>query len=76
MLWTIVIIATVVGLWYWYEGGWDRGLFKDERTGLGRGQIVRGMQQIAPCAFVYVQRAPRGACRWGRFGHGFPHCYK
>ena len=28
MLWTIVIIAAVVGLWYWYEGGWDRGLFK------------------------------------------------
>lgn len=28
MIWTIVIIAAVVGLWYWYEGGWDRGLFK------------------------------------------------
>jgi len=28
MLWTIVIIAAVVGLWYWFEGGWDRGLFK------------------------------------------------
>ena len=30
MLWTIVIIAAVVGLWYWYEGGWDRELFKNE----------------------------------------------
>lgn len=28
MLWTLVIIAAVVGLWYWFEGGWDRGLFK------------------------------------------------
>ena len=28
MLWTIIIIAAVVGLWYWYEGGWDLGLFK------------------------------------------------
>ena len=28
MIWTFVIIAVVVGLWYWYEGGWDRGLFK------------------------------------------------
>jgi rhodanese-related sulfurtransferase len=28
MIWTIVIIAAVVGLWYWYEGGWDRSLFK------------------------------------------------
>lgn len=23
----IVIIAAVVGLWYWFEGGWDHGLF-------------------------------------------------
>ncbi len=23
----IDIIAAVVGLWYWFEGGWDRGLF-------------------------------------------------
>jgi rhodanese-related sulfurtransferase len=28
MLWTIVIFAAVVGLWYWFEGGWDRRLFK------------------------------------------------
>lgn len=27
MIWTIVIIAVVVGLWYWYEGSWDRSLF-------------------------------------------------
>lgn len=24
----IAIIAAVVGLWYWFEGGWDRGLFR------------------------------------------------
>jgi len=28
MLWTFLIIAAVVGLWYWFEGGWDRRLFK------------------------------------------------
>jgi rhodanese-related sulfurtransferase len=30
MNWTflLTIIAAVVGLWYWYEGSWDRGLFK------------------------------------------------
>ena len=30
MNWTflLIIIAAVVGLWYWYEGSWDRGLFK------------------------------------------------
>jgi rhodanese-related sulfurtransferase len=28
MLWTLLIIATVVGLWYWYEGNWDSSLFK------------------------------------------------
>ena len=28
MIWTIVIVIAVVGLWYWYEGGWDRSLFK------------------------------------------------
>lgn len=28
MIWTIVILAAVVGLWYWYEGSWDRQLFK------------------------------------------------
>jgi rhodanese-related sulfurtransferase len=28
MFWTLPIIATVVGLWYWFEGGWDRSLFK------------------------------------------------
>lgn len=29
MNWTflLIIIATVVGLWYWYEGSWDRNLF-------------------------------------------------
>ena len=27
MIWIFIILA-VVGLWYWYEGGWDRGLFK------------------------------------------------
>ena len=30
MIWTIVIIAAVVGLWYWYEGSWDRSLFQSE----------------------------------------------
>lgn len=28
MFWTLIIIATVVGIWYGFEGGWDRGLFK------------------------------------------------
>jgi rhodanese-related sulfurtransferase len=28
MTWTIVIVIAVIGLWYWYEGGWDRSLFK------------------------------------------------
>ena len=28
MIWIIVIIAAVVGLWYWIEGSWDRGLFQ------------------------------------------------
>ena len=28
MLWTFLIIAAVVGLWYWFEAGWDRSLFK------------------------------------------------
>lgn len=28
MLWTILFLIAVVGLWYWYEGGWDRQLFK------------------------------------------------
>ena len=28
MIWTIVIVIAGVGLWYWYEGGWDRSLFK------------------------------------------------
>ncbi|MCB1276260.1 hypothetical protein, partial [Prosthecobacter sp.] len=27
MIWTILILAVVVGGWYWYEGGWDRQLF-------------------------------------------------
>ncbi|MDI1314826.1 rhodanese-like domain-containing protein [Prosthecobacter sp.] len=28
MIWTIVILLAGIGLWYWYEGGWDRRLFK------------------------------------------------
>jgi thioredoxin 1 len=28
MIWTLIIVIAVVGLWYWYEGGWDRSLFK------------------------------------------------
>lgn len=28
MIWTIVILIVVIGGWYWYEGGWDRRLFK------------------------------------------------
>jgi len=28
MLWTLLIVAAVVGLWYWYEGSWDHSLFK------------------------------------------------
>ncbi len=28
MLWTLLIIATIVGLWYAFEGNWDRNLFK------------------------------------------------
>ena len=28
MIWTIVIIATVIGLWYGFEGNWDGSLFK------------------------------------------------
>lgn len=28
MIWTIVILIVVVGAWYWYEGDWDRELFK------------------------------------------------
>jgi rhodanese-related sulfurtransferase len=28
MLWTLLIVAAVVGLWYWYEGNWDGSLFK------------------------------------------------
>ncbi|MBL9132374.1 MAG: rhodanese-like domain-containing protein [Verrucomicrobiaceae bacterium] len=28
MLWSLVIMAVVVGLWYWYEGSWDRTLFQ------------------------------------------------
>ena len=27
MIWTLIIVIAVVGLWYWYEGGWDRSLF-------------------------------------------------
>ncbi|MDP1588563.1 MAG: rhodanese-like domain-containing protein [Prosthecobacter sp.] len=28
MIWTLVIVIAVVGLWYGFEGGWDRSLFK------------------------------------------------
>ena len=28
MIWTLIIVIAVVGLWYWYEDGWDRSLFK------------------------------------------------
>jgi rhodanese-related sulfurtransferase len=27
MIWTIVIVIAAVGIWCWYEGGWDRSLF-------------------------------------------------
>jgi len=28
MFWTLLIAAIVIGLWFWYEGNWDGGLFK------------------------------------------------
>jgi rhodanese-related sulfurtransferase len=28
MLWTLVIVVAVIGIWYVYEGSWDRQLFK------------------------------------------------
>lgn len=28
VIWTLLILAVVVGGWYWYEGDWDRQLFK------------------------------------------------
>ncbi|HEY1052023.1 MAG TPA: rhodanese-like domain-containing protein [Prosthecobacter sp.] len=28
MIWTFLILIAVIGGWYWYEGGWDRRLFK------------------------------------------------
>ena len=30
MIWTLVIITLIVLGWYWYEGRWDRELFKVE----------------------------------------------
>lgn len=27
MIWTLVILAAVIGVWYLYEGSWDRQLF-------------------------------------------------
>lgn len=30
MLWTILVIAAIVGGWYWFEGSWDRRLFRKE----------------------------------------------
>jgi hypothetical protein len=32
MIWTIVIVIAVVGLWYWYEGGWDRSSSRPRRA--------------------------------------------
>lgn len=29
MTWTLVIVIAVIGIWYVYEGIWDRQLFKD-----------------------------------------------
>jgi hydroxyacylglutathione hydrolase len=29
MIWTLVIVVAVIGIWYVYEGGWDRRLFKE-----------------------------------------------
>jgi rhodanese-related sulfurtransferase len=28
MLWTLVIVVAIIGIWYVYEGSWDRQLFK------------------------------------------------
>jgi len=28
MLWTLVIVVVFIGIWYVYEGSWDRQLFK------------------------------------------------
>ena len=28
MLWTLVIVVAVIGIWYVYEGSWDRQLFR------------------------------------------------
>jgi rhodanese-related sulfurtransferase len=28
MLWTLLIVVAVIGIWYVYEGNWDRQLFK------------------------------------------------
>ena len=30
MIWTLVIVTLIVLGWYWYEGRWDRQLFKTE----------------------------------------------
>lgn len=30
MIWTLVIVTFIVLGWYWYEGRWDRQLFKTE----------------------------------------------
>lgn len=30
MIWTLVIVTLIVVGWYWYEGRWDRQLFKAE----------------------------------------------
>ena len=27
MLWTLVIVVAIIGIWYVYEGSWDRSLF-------------------------------------------------
>ena len=30
MIWTLIIVTVIVLGWYWYEGRWDRQLFKAE----------------------------------------------
>ena len=31
LIWILITVAIIVGGWYWFEGGWDRQLFKAER---------------------------------------------
>lgn len=30
MFWIILVVAIIVGGWYWFEGSWDRKLFRQE----------------------------------------------